>query len=149
MKIRTANSSDIQWMADCQVKMAMETENYELSLEQVTKGVTHVVNNPMIGHYLIVEENDEKVAMMMVLKEWSDWRNGTVLWIHSVFVSSNFRKKGVFKMLYEHLKNIVNEKEELKGLRLFVDKTNLRAIKVYKKIGMTNEHYELFEWVKS
>ena len=45
-----------------------------------------------------------------------------------------------------------NQKEyatKLRGLRLYVDKTNTRAQKVYENLGMNGEHYHLYEWMKT
>lgn len=71
-----------------------------------------------------------------------------MLWIHSVYVQPEFRKNGVYKALYAHLKQMVAESHDLRGLRLYVDKTNLSAQKVYESLGMSGEHYHLFEWMK-
>jgi ribosomal protein S18 acetylase RimI-like enzyme len=38
--------------------------------------------------------------------------------------------------------------ENIQGIRLYVDKTNIHAQKVYKSIGMIDEHYHMFEWMK-
>ena len=47
-----------------------------------------------------------------------------------------------------HLKDHVQNTEALGGLRLYVDKTNTNAQKVYEAIGMNGEHYSMFEWMK-
>jgi ribosomal protein S18 acetylase RimI-like enzyme len=39
--------------------------------------------------------------------------------------------------------------DSIRGIRLYVDKTNTKAMKVYEKLGMNGEHYGLFEWMKS
>ena len=36
----------------------------------------------------------------------------------------------------------------IRGLRLYVDKRNQAAARVYEKLGMTREHYDLFEWLE-
>ena len=46
------------------------------------------------------------------------------------------------------IKSIVEESDKYMGLRLYVDKTNLKAQKVYNRVGMDGEHYKLFEWFK-
>jgi len=33
-------------------------------------------------------------------------------------------------------------------VRLYVDKRNAAAQRVYERLGMTREHYDLFEWLK-
>lgn len=139
---------DIEIIADFQLKMALETENLKLDLPTVIKGVTAVMDDPSKGKYWVAEINGEVTGCLLTVNEWSDWRNGTVLWIHSVYVLPQMRKSGAFKALYQHLKNMVNESPDLRGLRLYVDKTNLNAQKVYESLGMSGEHYHLFEWLK-
>ena len=37
---------------------------------------------------------------------------------------------------------------ELCGLRLYVEKRNTVAQRVYQGLGMKSDHYDLFEWLK-
>lgn len=148
--IRPGLLFDIETIADFQVKMAFETENgLKLDPPTVIKGVTAVIDDPSKGKYWIAEISGDVAGCLLTVPEWSDWRNGTVLWIHSVYVKPEYRKNGVYKALYQHLKNIVAESNDLRGLRLYVDKTNIRAQQVYQNLGMNGEHYHLFEWMKS
>lgn len=146
--IRPGLLFDIDTIADFQVKMAWETESMKLDPPTVEKGVTAVFDDPSKGKYWLAEVKGEVVGCLLTVPEWSDWRNGTVLWIHSVYVRPDFRKHGVYKKLYAHLKTMVQESKDLRGLRLYVDKTNLPAQKVYEALGMSGEHYHLFEWMK-
>lgn len=148
IKVRPGLLFDIDTIADFQVKMAFETENMKLDPEVVNLGVTAVMDDPSKGKYWLAEADGEVAACLLTVPEWSDWRNGTVLWIHSVYVKPEFRKKAVFKSLYNHLKEMVQESRDLRGLRLYVDKTNLNAQKVYESLGMSGEHYHLYEWMK-
>ncbi len=84
----------------------------------------------------------------MTIPEWSDWRNGTILWIHSLYVVPEVRRKGVFTKLYQYLKQRVEGSDELMGLRLYVDKNNTGAQKVYENLGMNKDHYVMYEWLK-
>ena len=147
--IRPGLLFDIDTIADFQVKMAFETENgLKLDPTTVQKGVSAVIDDPSKGKYWLAEVNGEVVGCLLTIPEWSDWRNGTVLWIHSVYVVPKFRKNGVYKMLYAHLKVMVEESRDLRGLRLYVDKTNSNAQQVYETLGMNGEHYHLYEWMK-
>jgi RimJ/RimL family protein N-acetyltransferase len=49
--------------------------------------------------------------------------------------------------MYLHLKDRVASDSGLAGLRLYVDKRNARAARVYDALGMSREHYDLFEWL--
>lgn len=148
IKIRPGLLFDIDVIADFQVKMAFETENLKLDPATVNLGVSAVMDDPSKGKYWLAEVDGEVVGCLLTVPEWSDWRNGTVLWIHSVYVKPDFRQHGVFKSLYTHLKQMVVESPDLRGLRLYVDKTNLKAQKVYEVLGMSCEHYHLYEWLK-
>lgn len=148
IKIRPGLLFDIDVIAEFQVKMAQETEGLKLDPPTVHKGVSAVMDNPSKGKYWLAEFNGEVVGCLLTVPEWSDWRNGTVLWIHSVYVREDARKMGVYKHLYQHLRGMVETSSDLRGLRLYVDKTNLRAQKVYESLGMSGEHYHLYEWLK-
>ncbi|RLA62755.1 MAG: GNAT family N-acetyltransferase [Epsilonproteobacteria bacterium] len=128
--------------------MALETEGLNLDLVTVTKGVEAVFNDIHKGQYFVCEKDGKIIASLLTLFEWSDWRNGQVLWIHSVFVDSDFRNQGVFKEMYGYLKEKVEKDPKLFGLRLYVDQSNHLAKKVYENLGMNNDHYSLYEWVQ-
>ena len=148
IKIRPGLLFDIDTIAEYQVKMAFETENMKLDPATVNLGVTAVMDDPGKGKYWLAEIDGKVAGCLLTIPEWSDWRNGTVLWIHSVYVHPDFRKHGVYKAMYGHLKQMVDEAHDLRGLRLYVDKTNIQAQKVYEALGMSGEHYHLFEWMK-
>lgn len=142
------NISYADFIATSQVKMALETEDYELDYNTVLKGVTSVIENPVKGNYYIVFINDEPVSCLLTVPEWSDWRNKTVLWIHSVYVDESYREQGVYKYMYKCLSEFVESDDSYAGIRLYVDKRNIKALKVYSSLGMESEHYSLCEWLK-
>ena len=135
-------------IVDYQLKMAKETENMELERPVVEKGVQAVFEDIHKGQYFVCEKDGKIIASLLTLYEWSDWRNGQVLWIHSVYVEKDFRNQGVFKNMYQHLKEKVENDPSLFGLRLYVDQSNHLASKVYETLGMRNDHYSLYEWMQ-
>jgi GNAT superfamily N-acetyltransferase len=146
--IREANTSDIETIISFQLKMAMETEKIRLKESLVTKGVSAVFDHPELGRYYVAEKEGRVCASLLVTPEWSDWRSLHVLWIQSVFVIPEERKKGIFKQMYSFLRQMVENSQVYAGLRLYVDRSNFSAKEVYKAIGMNHDHYELFEWMK-
>lgn len=148
--VKIAKDEDFEFIVSSQMKMALETEGLNLDLVTVQKGVRAVLDDSSKGCYYIAfsDLNNVKAGMLLTVPEWSDWRNGTVLWIHSVYVIQDYRKKGVYSSLYNFLKDKVENSNTLRGLRLYVDKRNLVAQKTYKHLGMDNQHYELYEWLK-
>jgi len=148
IKIRKAKSGDSERIVELQLKMARETEGLRLNKDVVSKGVRGVFQQPARGTYWVAEEKGQILGSLLAIPEWSDWRNGTVLWIHSLYVVPEARGRGVFKKLYLSLTKQVMESPELVGLRLYVDKQNKSAQKIYEKMGMSRDHYELYEWLK-
>lgn len=149
MKIKeVVNISELDFIIRAQVAMAKETENLDLDKSVVTKGVHNLFDQPKYGKYYIALVDDQIIASLLTTYEWSDWRNGICLWIQSVYVLPEHRGNGVYRSMYNYLKEIVEQNKDYTGLRLYVDKTNLNAQKVYEKCGMSKEHYELYEWLK-
>lgn len=148
MIIREAKPEDAKHIINFQVAMANETEGVELHRPTVEKGVAAVLTDSTKGKYYITEFENKIIGSLLTTFEWSDWRNGTILWIQSVFVIPEFRRKGVYRNMYSHLKELVIRNKDLKGIRLYADKSNKPAHKTYQKLGMNPEHYTTFEWIK-
>ena len=146
--IRDAVIDDAPLIVDFQVRMARETEEMDLDRETCSKGVHEVFSNPLLGRYFVAQLDARVVGSLMVTSEWSDWRNAMVWWIQSVFVEPESRGQGVYRRLYEHVKNLVRQSEEIRGVRLYVDLRNETAQTVYTQLGMDGDHYRLFEWMK-
>jgi RimJ/RimL family protein N-acetyltransferase len=144
VEVRPARLEDAGTIVDFQVRMARETEALELDLPTVTRGVQAVFEDPSKGRYWVAESGGQVVGSLLTIYEWSDWRNGTVLWIQSVYVPLELRGGGI----YEHLRERVLASPDLMGIRLYVDRRNAAAQRVYERLGMSREHYETFEWLK-
>jgi GNAT superfamily N-acetyltransferase len=148
--IRPGKPEDLPDIVTFQLLMARETENIMLDRPTVEKGVQRIFDEPARGQYWVAEASSgDVIGSLLTLYEWSDWRNGDVVWIHSVFVREDFRRFGVFSDMYQHLKALVMHNEQLRGLRLYVDTTNLRACQVYQSLGMNGDHYKVYEWMKT
>lgn len=146
--IREATIKDMEVIIDFQLKMAMETENVSLDLSILKPGVIALFEKPEMGLYYLAEVDGKVVGSTMTTYEWSDWRNATMIWLQSVYFLPEFRNQKLFSKMYAFIKAKVKADESFCGIRLYVDKTNLHAHKVYKAIGMNGEHYDTYEWIK-
>jgi GNAT superfamily N-acetyltransferase len=146
--IRHATVADASTLVQFQRAMAMETESLELDEARLTAGVAAVLSDSTKGRYYVAEYSPDLVGMLLTIPEWSDWRNATVIWIHSVYVRPEYRGQGVFRRLFAAVKSQVEASPDLGGLRLYVEKRNHTAQRVYQRLGMRSDHYDLFEWLK-
>jgi ribosomal protein S18 acetylase RimI-like enzyme len=148
LHIRPGEPGDAAAIVDFQLRMARETEELGLDPDTLRRGVAAVFADPHKGRYWIAERGGKTVACLLTTHEWSDWRDGVILWIQSVYVVPEERGRGVYRALYERLRRQVEASPGLKGIRLYVEKRNTAAQRVYERLGMTREHYDLFEWLK-
>ena len=128
--------------------MAWETEKKELIPEVILAGVTSLLNHPSRGFYIVAETDAKVVACLMITTEWSDWRNGLFWWVQSVFVLPDYRRRGVYRNMYQFIKDLANREPNVCGFRLYVEKDNVRAQSTYAALGMSQSPYSLFEELK-
>jgi GNAT superfamily N-acetyltransferase len=148
IRIREADVTDAGDIAAFQRAMARETEEVELDAAIVDRGVRAVFDEPARGRYFVAEGEGRVIASLLITYEWSDWRNGNVWWIQSVYVRPEFRRRGVYARMYDHVRGIVEGDANVRGIRLYVDRRNAPAQDVYRRCGMNGEHYLVFEWMK-
>ncbi len=146
--VSVGNAADIEAIAQFQVDMALESEGTVLDKEKVLLGVTAAVNDVAKGTYLVCRVDGQAISSLMLTREWSDWNNQWYWWIQSVFVKPEFRGKGAYRAMYEKIKEMAKE-QNISQVRLYVDKTNYPAQQVYKKLGMDECHYLMYEEVLS
>lgn len=147
-RIRKARINDFEIIAKFNYNLAKETEDKELNLDIVTKGVKAILDDPAKGQYYVYEINNKVVGQIMHTYEWSDWRNGMFLWVQSVYVDVEYRRNGIFKELYAYVKNTCDKNEELAGIRLYVEKENYNAKATYESLGMSECNYHMYEYEK-
>jgi GNAT superfamily N-acetyltransferase len=145
--IRKAIPSDASTIIDFQQKMAWETEQLTLAPEIISKGVNGVFGDLSRGQYYVAESSELIVASLLITYEWSDWRNTTVWWFQSVYVLPEYRRTGIFRKMYSFIKDEA-DKNRVAGLRLYVESNNQRARKTYEALGMSSEHYTMYEWLR-
>jgi len=144
-KIEFASAKDASHIAKFNIAMAKETEDKVLDPDIIAKGVSYIFENPEYGLYVVARKGDEPVACLMVTYEWSDWRNGLFLWIQSVYVVPECRRQGLYRQMYEFVKQYAGGRSDICGFRLYAEKDNLKAQETYKKLGMNEAGYLIFQ----
>jgi ribosomal protein S18 acetylase RimI-like enzyme len=142
---RAGRPDDAELLAGFNQAMAVETEGKLLDGEIAAAGVRAALERPENGNYLIAEHDGTPVGSLMVTTEWSDWRNGFFWWVQSVYVVPEFRKQGVYRSLYAHVRIHAKSQPDVCGIRLYVENENLGAQKTYERLGMEQTGYRLYE----
>jgi len=145
MKTRTAESFDIPSLVDFNQKMALETEGKRLDTATLTAGVRAVFSDANKGFYVVAEDAGSIVGGLLVTFEWSDWRNKWFWWIQSVYIVPEARGRGIYRLLYDHVKAEAAKNANVCGFRLYVERENVHAQRVYEKVGMENTVYFMYE----
>jgi len=143
--IRRAEERDASVITSFNIAMALETENKVLDPDLVAAGVKGLLGNPAAGFYVVADVKDVVTGCLMITTEWSDWRNGTFWWIQSVFVREDFRRKGLYRLLYHYVLNLAEREGGVCGFRLYVEKDNHAAQATYRALEMEETHYRIFE----
>ena len=145
LSVREARRGDAKVIARYNAAMAEETEGKALDPGCVGPGVAALFANPSLGRYWVAEADGQVIGQVMVTYEWSDWRNGMIWWIQSVYVRPESRRKGVFSGLYRHVESLAAAAPGVIGLRLYVESNNVRAQQTYKALGMVKPGYLVME----
>ncbi|MBR9727987.1 GNAT family N-acetyltransferase [Shewanella intestini] len=145
MQIRLGNASDLTALVQFNQAMALETENLQLDTDTLTRGVKGMLEHPERGFYLVAEQDLQILGSLMVTFEWSDWRAQQYYWVQSVYVTPQHRRKGVYAKLYQYVKQLAQTNGDGDCFRLYVEHDNHIAQQTYKKLGMSQSHYLMFE----
>jgi len=146
--VRFAVADDIPNIVRFNLAMAKETEGIDLEPTILEKGVSAIFEHSELGFYIVVEHEGHVKASLMITYEWSDWRNALFWWIQSVYVEPQYRRQGLYKKMYNFIKDVVKDKTDVAGIRLYVDGNNHGAQKTYNTLGMSPSNYQLFEYSK-
>ena len=143
--IRRGEPRDADTIADFNGRMAWETEHKRLDAEIVGRGVSRVFDDSAKGFYLVGELDGEVVGQLMVTYEWSDWRDGWIWWIQSVYVREDCRRRGIFRSLHDEAIRLARSSGNVVGVALYVERDNTRAQSTYERLGMRDAGYVVRE----
>ena len=146
-RVRDARPDDLETVVAFNAALASESESKQLDREILTRGVRTALGEPDRLRYWVAEavETGQVIGQAAVSREWSDWRNGWIWWLQSVYVQPESRTQGVFRSLYAHIRDTARNAGDVVGLRLYVDDANRRAQRTYAAMGMAPGGYHVLE----
>lgn len=143
--VRAARPEDRDTIAAFNAAMARETEEKELDLATLKTGVEAALADPARGRYFVAEIDGRVAGCLLLTREWSDWRNGWYWWIQSVYTHPDFRGRGVYGALHGRVRDEARAAGDVTAIRLYVERDNGRAQRTYRKLGMADSGYVVFE----
>ncbi len=144
--VRDARPDDRDAIVAYNAALALETEHKTLDLDVLSRGVTRALADPGRLRYWVAEDPHagRVVGQAAITREWSDWRDGDIWWLQSVFVDEAYRGRGVFRSLLETIRAAARSTPGVIGLRLYVEAANHRAQATYRALGLVPEGYEVY-----
>lgn len=132
----TINKATPEEISPC-YKMMQELAIYEgentnsiISLQEFIKLTS---SSTPIFHILTAKKENILVGIAIYYYRYSTWK-GKHIHLEDLFVSENYRKEGIGKLLFQELVSIA-KKEKLKRIEWEVHNTNKKAKKFYEKMG--------------
>ena len=145
VRLRAARAGDLESLVEFNCRLARETEDHELDPATVRRGLSRLFDNPAAGFYTVAEREGRVVGCLLITFEWSDWRDGWLWWIQSVYVEAAARRGGVFRRLFEHVRAKAEADGDVRGLRLYVERANDDAQAAYASMGLEEAPYKVYE----
>jgi ribosomal protein S18 acetylase RimI-like enzyme len=145
--IRRAVYDDVPVLVKFNCAIARETEGRELNNDVVTRGVQRGLQRADEVVYYVAESSNGVIGCLMLTREWSDWRDGWIVWVQSVYVESQFRGQGVFRGILAFAMEDIRQNPDVVGIRLYVEENNARAQSVYLRTGFADAHYKVLEQI--
>jgi len=145
MTVRRATLADLETVVEFNRLLALESEGKTLDVALLRPGVQAGLLDDRKIRYYLAEGSGTILGQLGITFEWSDWRNGWFWWIQSVYVRQEARRRGVFRLLYEHLRAAAGADPAVIGIRLYVETENAAAQKTYERLGMRETGYLVLE----
>ena len=145
-KVRIADLNDLDVLCSFSLLIAKETENKNVDDSLVKLGIESVLKDSKKGITFVACDKDKVIGCFMINgKEWSEWRNGFILWLTGTYTHPDYRRMGVRKVLYEHAKNWARSQPDVKGIRGYRHKSNNAIHSAAITGGMQETEYRINE----
>lgn len=145
VRVRSATIDDAAPIAQFNQRLARESEGKSLDESVLESGVRRALSTPELGRYFVAEEGGRVIGQTLITYELSDWRDGVVWWIQSVYVLPEARGRGVFRRLFAHIEQLARADAQARGLRLYVESNNTPAIRTYERLGLRPSGHLMYE----
>ena len=143
MIVRKATIEDLSTLVEFTSQEAEEAEGSTKDFKRLEKGIKTALENPSIAVYwMLFDETNRPIGSISALREWSDWNAGYYWWIQSLYIVPEHRGQGHITKLLDAVAKEMRSQNGLE-LRLYVHRSNTKAIRAYEKVGFEKSPYEI------
>ena len=137
VSIRQASAADLETIVDMVAAITWETEGRDQDKTRLIKSTTQLLENPAKGFCLVADAGGQVVGIVVVTYLWSYYRSGTTWWLEAVYVHADWRRRGVFSLLYDWVLQSARSSPDSIGIGLRVVHDNHVAKAAYSRKGMS------------
>ena len=142
IRIRFAGKDDLQEM----IKLYVDNNpEYASDQKRLKAGLSALLDDSNKGHEVVAISDGEIIGRINIAKEWSVYRNSNFWMFENVYVSPNWRRKGVYTIMHEWIYSRAKTDSTCCGLRFWAFEDNQPARNAYHKMRMEGQIVELFE----
>ncbi len=134
MQTRIATFSDISQISELLNSLFSQEIEFIPNKEKQEDGLKMIINNPILGHILVIEKSNKIIATINLLYTISTALGAKVVILEDMIVSSKFQKEGIGSKLLQDAINFAIQ-QQCQRITLLTDKSNALAHKFYIKNG--------------
>jgi GNAT superfamily N-acetyltransferase len=144
--VRRALPADLDSIVEFNLRLAEESEGIQLNPSLLRTGAElALTTGDRIQYWVAQDPSGPLLGQAGITLEWSDWRNGWIWWLQSVYVIPPARGRGVFRAMMQAIEQAALAQGDVVGLRLYVEQQNVRAQSVYHACGLKPGGYLVME----
>ncbi|MFN8436929.1 MAG: GNAT family N-acetyltransferase [Cytophagales bacterium] len=130
---RLAKSEDIPQMVEFLKLLFTEEEEFTPDYEKQTKGLSLIIENPIMGEIIVAEHGDKVVGMVNLLYTISTAEGGKVAILEDLVVNPDYRSVGIGSSILNQAIEYC-ENQGLKRITLLTDE-DPKVMTFYKRHG--------------
>lgn len=134
VEYRNLKSTDKKTVAELMKDLYKETSaRTPISSKNINKTFSELLHNPKKGRILVLEKKKQIIGYCLLVNFWSNEYGGTVVIVDEIYIKPQFRSKNIGTNFIKSL--IKNKFMKAVVFQLEVKPSNIKVIKVYKRIG--------------
>lgn len=110
---------------------------HSIPMEFIESTFTEMMQSDIYLEGYIFEHKGETAGYATVAKSFSTEAGGLVIWLEEIYIRPDYQGMGIGKEFFDYIES----RHDPKRLRLEVERSNQRAIELYKKLGYESLTY--------